>query len=328
MSKSPALSRRALVQAAAAAGATLAFPQVRAQSWPDRPIKWIVPFGPGSGADIVARVYATSLATALGQPVVVDNRAGASGAIGAEAAARSAADGTTLFLGSQSTQASNPGMFRKLPYDPLKSFDAVSLLGSFPLILVTNPAVPAQTVQELAAYAKANPGKLKFAYGTGAAQVTAELFRKLAAADVLLVPYKSNPLAFTAVVAGESDCMVIDPGPSLPLIAAGRVRPLAVTTAKRSALAPQLPTMVEAGMPGYELFGWNALLVPAGTPAPIATRLQKEVETIAANPEVQQKLRTAGIDAQASSSADLRRFMEAELTKWVGHIRSAGMVAE
>ncbi|HYF21746.1 MAG TPA: tripartite tricarboxylate transporter substrate binding protein [Ramlibacter sp.] len=320
------LSRRAAL--AALASTTLAGGSVRAQSWPERPLRLVVPFGPGSGADIVARVYGERLAAALGQPVVVDNKPGASGIIGAEFVARAPADGYTLLLASQSVQASNPGMFKRLPYDPAKSFDPVSLLGSFPLILVTHPSLPVGSVRELVAWSRANPGRLTFAYGTGAAQVTAELFRKLAGAEVLLVPYKSNPLALQAVVAGESNVMVIDPGPGLPLIQAGRVKAHAVTTSTRSALVPQLPTMSEAGMPGYELFGWNALVVPAGTPAAIVERLHKEVGGIAAQPDVRQKLGAAGVDAQAGTPAELRRFMEAELAKWTGHIRAAGIVPE
>ncbi|MBO9513953.1 MAG: tripartite tricarboxylate transporter substrate binding protein [Variovorax sp.] len=324
-----AMSRRSWVQGAAAIVSAGVGRGLFAQpTWPDRAIKWIVPFGAGSGADIVARVYGNAMAPALGQPIVIDNRAGASGAIGADLAARSPADGYTLFLASQSTHASNPGMFKKLPYDPVRSFDPVSLLGSFPLILVTHPSLPAQTVQELVAHARSNPGKLVFAYGTGSAQVTAELFRKLANADVLLVPYKSNPLALTAVVAGEAHCMAIDPGPGLPLMVSGRVRALAVTTGQRSDIVPQLPTMGEAGMPGYELFGWNALMVPAGTPAPIAQRLQVEVVAAARQPGVKQKLVQAGIDAHAGSSEELRQFMEAELAKWTAHIRSSGIVPE
>lgn len=296
-----------------------------AQAWPDRPIRLVVPFGPGSGADIVARTYGEQLAAALGQPVVVDNKPGASGAIGAEFVARAPADGYTLLLASQSTHASNPGMFKKLPYDPVRQFDPVSMLGSFPLILVTHPSVPANGAQELVAYARANPGKLTFAYGTGSAQVTGELFRKIAGTDVLLVPYKSNPLALTAVVAGESQAMMIDPGPGLPLIAAGRVRAHAVSTAARSSVAPNLPTLTEAGFPDYQLFGWSALMVPAGTPAAIIERLNRELRTIAASPEVRSKLRNAGIDAQSTTPAELRRFVEAELAKWTGHIKAAGI---
>ena len=300
----------------------------QAQSWPERPIKLVVPFGAGSGADIVARVYAEKLGAALGQPVVVDNKPGASGVIAAEYVARAAPDGYTLMVASQSTQASNAGMFKKLPYDPMKSFAPISLLGSFPLILVTNPALGVTSLQELVAYVRANPGKLTFAYGTGAAQVTGELFRKLAGADVLLVPYKSNPLALMAVVGGEANAMVIDPGPSLPLIAAGRVRALAVTTSQRSSVAPQLPTMAEAGLPGYELFGWNALVAPAGTPSSLLDKLQAQVTAIAAQTDVRQKLGQAGIDAQASSQAELAKFMESELAKWVSLIRSAGITPE
>ncbi len=322
------LSRRVAVVGMLAATLLAAAGGAQAQSWPDRPLRLVVPFAAGSGADIVARLYGEQLAAALGQPVVIDNKPGASGAIGAEFVARAPADGNTLLLASQSTHASNPGMFKKLPYDPVRNFEPVSLLGSFPLIIVSHPALGVNSVQELVAYARANPGKLTFAYGTGSAQVSAELFRTIAGADVLLVPYKSNPLALNAVVAGESHAMAIDPGPGLPLIAAGRVRGHAVTTAARSSVVPNLPTMAEAGFPAYELYAWNALMVPAGTPAPVIDRLNRELRTIAANPEFRQKLRAAGIDAQSSTPAELRRFVATELTKWTGLIKAAGIVPE
>jgi len=321
-------SRRLAMAATLAATLLAAAGNTLAQSWPDRPVRLVVPFAAGSGADIVARLYGEQLSTALGQPVVIDNKPGASGSIGAEFVARAPADGYTLLLASQSTHASNPGMFKKLPYDPVRNFDPVSLLGSFPLIIVSNPALGANSVQDLVAYARANPGKLTFAYGTGSAQVSAELFRKIAGTDVLLVPYKSNPLALTGVVAGESHAMAIDPGPGLPLIAAGRVRGHAVTTAVRSSVVPNLPTMAEAGFPAYELYAWNALMVPAGTPAAVIERLNRELRAIAAKPEFRQKLNAAGIDAQSSTPAELRRFVEAELAKWTGHIKAAGMVPE
>ena len=321
--------RRTCLSLAAFAAAAVLCATAQAQgAWPDRPLRLVVPFAAGSGADIVARAYGDKLAAALGQAVVVDNRVGAGGAIGAGLAAQAAPDGYTLFLGTQSTQASNVAMYKKLPYDPLKSFDAVSLLGTFPLILVVNPGVPAGNLRELVAWARANPGKLTFGYGTGSAQVNAELFKTLAQADVLLVPYKSNPLALLAVTTNEVNAMVIDPGPSLGLIAAGKVRALAVTTAKRSAVAPQLPTMAEAGMPGYELYGWSAALVPAGTPNAVTARLQTEIARIAVQPDIKQKLDQAGIEARSSTAAELQKFMEAELVKWSTHIRNAGMVPE
>jgi len=321
--------RRTCLSLAAFAAAAVLCATAQAQgAWPDRPLRLVVPFAAGSGADIVARAYGDKLAAALGQAVVVDNRVGAGGAIGAGLAAQAAPDGYTLFLGTQSTQASNVAMYKKLPYDPLKSFDAVSLLGTFPLILVVNPGVPAGNLRELVAWARANPGKLTFGYGTGSAQVNAELFKTLAQADVLLVPYKSNPLALLAVTTNEVNAMVIDPGPSLGLIAAGKVRALAVTTAKRSAVAPQLPTMAEAGMPGYELYGWSAALVPAGTPNAVTVRLQTEIARIAVQPDIKQKLDQAGIEARSSTAAELQKFMEAELVKWSTHIRNAGMVPE
>ena len=321
-------SRRLAMAATLAATLLATTGSSLAQSWPDRPVRLVVPLAAGSGADLVARLYAEQLSTALGQPVVIDNKAGASGAIGSEFVARAPADGYTLLLASVSTHGSNPGMFKKLPYDPVRNFEAVSLLGSFPLIIVSHPGLGANSVQDLVAYARANPGKMTFAYGTGSAQVLAELFRKVAGTDVLLVPYKSNPLALNAVVAGESHAMAIDPGPGLPLIAAGRVRGHAVTTAVRSSVVPNLPTMVEAGFPEYELYAWNALMAPAGTPAPIVERLSREIRAIAAKPDFRQRLRTAGIDAQGSTPAELRRFVEAELAKWTGHIKAAGIVPE
>jgi tripartite-type tricarboxylate transporter receptor subunit TctC len=313
-------------------GAAGAWPLVgSAQStaaWPDRPIHFVVPFGAGSGTDIVARLVGQKLSEAVKQPVIVENKVGASGSIAAAAVARAAPDGYTVFIATQTTQASNVAMFRKLPYDPLKDFESVTLLGSIALILVVNPSVPAQNVRELVAYARAHPGKLSCGFGTGAAQVTGELFRALSKTDLLLVPYKSNPLALQAVVAGEVGMMVIDPGPSLGLIEAGKVRALAVTTASRSSVVPQLPTMAEAGLPGYELSAWYAALLPAGTPAPVRDRLHTELVKIMALPDVRQKLGTAGIDAATSTPAQLTAFVGAELKKWAEHIRNAGITPE
>jgi tripartite-type tricarboxylate transporter receptor subunit TctC len=299
-----------------------------AQQWPDRPIRFIVPFAAGSGTDIVARLVGQKLSEAVKQPVVVENRVGASGAIAASAVARAAPDGYTVFIATQTTQASNAGMFKKLPYDPIKDFEPVTMLGTIPLLLVVNPGVPARTLGELLAHLRANPGKLSIGYGTGGAQVTAELLKTQSKTDVLLVPYKSNPLALQAVIAGEVHMMVTDPGPSLPLIEAGRVRALAVTTAKRTPIAPQLPTMIEAGLPGYELSAWYAALLPAGTPAPVRDRLNAELAKVMGLPEVRQRLGSAGIDAMSSTPAQLASFMESELERWSTHIRNAGITPE
>ncbi len=317
-------SRRALLGLLAATALSTA----QAQQWPDRPVRFIVPFAAGSGTDIVARLVGQKLSEAIKQPVIVENRVGASGAIAAAAVARATPDGYTVFIATQTTQASNAGMFKKLPYEPIKDFEPVTMLGTIPLILVVHPAVPAKTVAELQAHMRANPGKLSIGYGTGGAQVTAELFKTQSKSDVLLVPYKSNPLALQAVIAGEIQMMVIDPGPSLPLIEAGRVRALAVTTAKRTPIAPQLPTMIEAGMAGYELSAWYAALLPAGTPAAVRDRLNAELVKVMALPEVRQQLGSAGIDAMSSTPAQLARFLETELERWSTHIRNAGMIPE
>ena len=328
MNQDPDRHRRRLVTSAAAAALLPLTRGVAAQTWPDKPIRFIVPFGPGSGTDIVARLVGARLGEALKQPVVVENKVGASGAIAAASVARSAPDGYTVFIGTQTTQASNAGMFIKLPYDPIKDFEPVTMLGSIPLIVVINPSIPATTIQELIAWANANPGKLMCGFGTGGAQVTGELFKTLSKADILLVPYKSNPQALNAVVAGEVSMMVTDPGPSLPLIEAGRVRALAVTSAQRSRIAPNLPTMAEAGMTGYELTAWYAALLPAGTPAAIRDRLHAELVRIMATADVRDKLATAGIEALSSTPLELSAFMDAELQKWSGHIRAAGIKPE
>jgi tripartite-type tricarboxylate transporter receptor subunit TctC len=298
------------------------------RTWPDRPVKFIVPFGAGSGTDIVARLVGARLSGALRQPVVVENKVGASGAIAASSVARATPDGYTVFIATQTTQASNPGMFKKLPYDPIKDFEPVTMLGSIPLIVVINPSIPANSIQELVAWARANPGKLSCGFGTGAAQVTGELFKTLSKADILLVPYKSNPQALTAVVANEVGMMVTDPGPSLPLIDAGRVRALAITATRRSAIAPKLPTMAEAGMSGYELSAWYAALLPAATPASIRDRLHAELVKIMAMLDVRQQLRAAGIEAGTSSPQELSTFMTSELKKWATHIHNAGITPE
>ncbi len=328
MNTSPDFRRRTLLAAFAGVPLLPLATGAAAQAWPDRPIKFVVPFGAGSGTDIVARLVGVKLSEALRQPVVVENKAGASGAIGASAVARAAPDGYTVFIGTQTTQATNAGMFRKLSYEPIKDFEPVTLLGTIPLIVVINPAIPANTVQELVAWARANPSKLSCGFGTGAAQVTGELFKTLAKADILLVPYKSNPQALTAVIAGEVGMMITDPGSSLPLIEAGRVRALAVTTAQRSSVAPKLPTMAEAGMNGYELSAWYAALLPTGTPLPIRDRLHAELVKIIAMPDVKQKLAAAGIEPATSSPQELSSFMNSELQKWAMHIRNAGITPE
>ncbi len=320
--------RRAVLAAIVGAPLLSSVAPVFAQAWPERPIRFVVPFAAGSGTDIVARLVGAKLAAALGQPVVVENKVGASGAIAASAVARAAPDGYTVFMATQTTQASNAGMYKRLPYEPIKDFEPVTLLGTIPLLVVINPSIPANDMQQLIAWARSHPGKLSCGFGTGAAQVTGELFKTLSKADILLVPYKSNPQALMAVVANEVGMMVVDPGPSLPLIEAGKVRALAVTTAKRSRVAPGLPTLAEAGMPGYELSAWYAALLPAGTPAPIRDRLHAELAKIVAMPDVRNTLGAAGIEAASSSPQELSALMSTEMQKWAVLIRNAGITPE
>ena len=237
------------------------------QNYPAKPIRLVVPFAPGGGVDITARLLAQSLSANLGQQIVIDNRGGAGGIVGMEIVARAAPDGYTLLMSHVGFTAM-PGLYKKLPFDPVKDFTGVVVAISGVYVLVVNPAVPVKSVQELIAYAKANPGKLGFASaGSGSSiHLAGELFKRMAGIDLLHVPYKGAAPALTDVVAGEVQMMFGTATNTLPMVKAGKLRALAVTSAKRSALAPELPTVAESGLPGFEVVGWYGLAAPAKTP--------------------------------------------------------------
>src|SRR5690349_11525251 len=282
---------------ALAAAAVFAATAASADTWPSRPITIVVPFAPGSGTDSITRIVAQYLQAGLGQNIVVENKVGASGIIAASTVARAAPDGYTLLMATNSTHSANPHLFKSLPYDPVKDFAPVARLGSYVFILVVGKDVPVKTLPELVAYAKQNPGKLSFASGNTTGIVAGETLKSKAGVEILHVPYKSTPPAITDVLGGRVSMMFIDLAPGLEHVRAGNFRALAVTTKERSALLPDLPSLAEAGIPGYDVTSYAALFAPAGTPKEIVDRLNAEVQKVLANPEAKARIAATGFDA-------------------------------
>jgi tripartite-type tricarboxylate transporter receptor subunit TctC len=289
-----------------------------AQIWPDKPLRIIVPFSAGGAVDVVARILAERMATAMGQSIIIDNRLGAGGVIGTEAVARAAPDGYTLLQGTGSTHGANSIVYKKLPYDPIKDFAPVSMSVRSPFILVVHPSVQARTVAELVAYARANPGKLNYAsFGTGSStHLATELFKALTNTNLVHVPYKGSATAVAGTVAGEAQLMFDVLGTSGGHIRAGKLRVLGVGSAKRYALLPDTPTLAEAGVPGFEASVFFGFFAPAGTPRHIIERLNREVRAAVAAPDVREKLVAMGNDVLGSSPEELAETVVAEVAKW------------
>jgi tripartite-type tricarboxylate transporter receptor subunit TctC len=301
-----------------------------AQDYPRRPVRLIVPFPPGGGNDIVARAVARELGKSLGQQLVVDNRAGAGGAIGAELAARSPADGYTLFLGGVGSHVVNPSLHAKLSYDPIRDFAPVTLIASAPSVLVVNPSLPATSVAEFTALAKANPGKLNYASnGNGSsAQLAAVLYESMAGVRMVHVPYKGVAPALVDLMSGEVQLMFGTLVAILPHIKAGRLRALAVTGRTRSALLPEVPTLAESGLPGYEAGSWYGILAPAGTPGAIVARLNAEINAAIRQPEVRERLAAEGAEVLGGTPGDFASHIRAELSRMGKLMREAGVRME
>jgi tripartite-type tricarboxylate transporter receptor subunit TctC len=318
------LARCALAVALAAAAAAAA-----AQGYPTRPVRMIIPFPPGGSNDIVGRMIAAQLGERLGHQVVVDNRGGAGGTIGTELAAKAPADGYTLLLIS-TAYAFNTSIYKKLPYDPVKSFAPVALLGSGPGVLVVNPALPVNSVAELIALAKERPGKLNNASaGIGSFQhLASELFRIQAGIQWLHVPYKGGGPAMMDLMAGQADASVGSLIQMLPHIRSGKLKALGTTGAKRSGVLPDVPTVAEAGVPGYEATNWWGILVPAGTPQAIVERLHRELGAVQASAETKRRFETEGAEAREMSPAEFGAFIAAETVKWARVVKEAGISAE
>ena len=297
-----------------------------AQAWPSKPIKWVVPFAPGGTTDILARTVGEKLGAALGQPVIVENRPGAGGGVGADFVAKSPPDGYTLVGGTISTHAINTSLYKSLPYDPVRDFVPITLIARLPNLLVINPNVPAKNVAELVALMKANPGKYTFASsGNGTSQhLSGELFKSIAGVDMQHVPYKGSPPALQDVVGGQVTMTFDNITTALPLAKAGNLRALAVTTAQRSAVAPEIPTMAEAGLAGYEIGSWQGVFAPAGTPPEIVRRLNTEIVRILKSPEIHDKLIALGAEPVGNSVDEFTAMVKSEVVKWGDVVKRSG----
>ncbi len=295
-------------------------------AYPERPITFVVPFGAGSGTDKLARVLAEEVSKQLGQTVVVENKGGASGFIAAQDVARAKPDGYRIFITSNTTHASNSALFKKLPYDPVKDFAPISKLGNIPLALVVNPdSVPSKTVPEFIAYLKQNPDKVFFGSGSTSARIGGELFKILTGTKISNIDYKSNPQAVVDAVGGQIQMMVADAATTLPLAREGKLRALAMSTLKRSEIAPDLPTLDESGVKGYDLVAWFASYAPAGTPEDVINTLNGAFVKTLNDPKIIKNLQVQGIEAQASTPQELAQFQKAETEKWVDIVAKAGV---
>ena len=299
------------------------------QGYPNKPIRIVVPFGAGSGTDSGTRLLATILSGSLGQPVVVENKPGANGAIGAQAAARAAPDGYTFLMGNNSTHGGNMAVMKQPGYDPVKDFTPVAMVGIFPSFLVVHPSVPAKTPAELVAYAKAHPGALSYASGNTSSLAMAEAFKKALQLDILRVPYQSNPQGLTDVIGGRVSMMFPDVSSSLSHVKSGAVRALAIVSlGERSPLAPDVPTINESVMPGFRYVGWIGLFAPAGTPQPVIDRVGGEIVKAVQNAEFQQKLTQLGAEAKVMGPADFQKFVSVEVVRMPQLLRDAGVTPE
>jgi len=301
-----------------------------AQNYPSKPIRYIVPFPPGGGQDLVARALAPRLTEALGQPVLVDNRPGAATMLGAEVAAKSAPDGYTLFMGSNTTLSINPNLYAKVPYDPIKDFAPVTRVGAAPNLLVVHPSLPVRTVKELAALARSKPGQLNYgSSGAGTpAQLAGVMFSDAAHARLVHVPYRGSGPALTALISGETQLMFSTMTSTLPFVKSGRMRAIAVTSARRALAAPEIPTVAESGYPGFEAITWYGMFVPAGTPAPIIARLNAETVKVLGAAEFRDWLLGQGAEPTGSTPEELGAYVKSELVKYAKIIKDSGMRPE
>lgn len=297
-----------------------------AESWPAKPVRLVVPFPPGGSTDIVGRLIAEKLSKSLGQQVIVDNRAGAGGTIGSDAVAKSAPDGYTLLIGTSSTHAIAPSLYSKLGYDVARDFAPVTLLGTATIMMVVHPTVPAKSVAEFVALAKAKPGEIMFgSTGNGSvSHLTAEHFKSLAGVDMQHVPYKGDTPMTTDLLAGRVHVAFGTAVAFLPHVQAGKLKALAVTDGKPSPVAPNLPTVAASGLPGFEALQWFGILAPAGTPKEIVSRVHAEIVKALELPEVKERLQGLGMQISGGDPEQFGRFMRAESAKWGKVVRDSG----
>jgi len=299
-----------------------------AQTFPAKPVTFIVPFAAGSATDQLARALGTSITQETKQAVVVENKAGASGMMAAQAAAKAPGDGYTVLITTNTTQAANEHLYKKLPYDPVKDFAPVTGLGKGGQVLVVRAEAPYKSAADLIARAKKEPGKLAFGSGSSSSRVAGEMFKQLTHTDILHVPYKSNPNAVTDLLGGQIDFMITDTATGVPQIKGGKLRALGVSTTRRIAQLPDVPTLDEAGVKGYDMGYWFAAYVPAGTPAPVVARLHELLVKGTASAAAKAFFETSGSDAWTTTPEELAKFQATESAKWGRVIKSAGIEAE
>jgi tripartite-type tricarboxylate transporter receptor subunit TctC len=306
--------------------ATLVPAAATAQSYPTKPIRLVVPFPPGGSLDVVARAIGQKLSEAWGQPVVIDNRPGAGGNIGADLVAKSAPDGYTILEGALSTHAVNISLYGKMPYDPVLDFAPITLVAITPNVLVVNATFPVNSVSELIAYAKAHPGALSFGSGSNgsAGHLAGELFKTQAGVDMVHIPYKGGAPALQALLAGDTQLMFDNLANSTPQLKAGRLKALAVTTAKRSTLIPELPTLAEAGLPGFDIYTWWGFMAPAGTPGEIIIKWNAEVTRILGTPEMKAFFAQQGAEPAPTTPEQFAALIRSEIPKYAKIVRDSG----
>lgn len=298
-----------------------------AQGYPTRPVKLVVPFPAGSATDQVARLVGAELQAALGQPFVVENRPGAQGAIAAAEVARAAPDGYTLFVTTNTPQAANVSLFKKLAYDPVRDFSPITRFGTIPFMLMVRPDFPARTLREFLAQVRAQPGRLSAGYGSAGSQVSLAMLKSLGKLDVVEVPYKGIPQTITDTLGGTLHFTFVDMANALAQAKAGKLRGLGVTAARRSALAPEVPAIAEE-LPGYEIIAWFALVGPAGLPEAVVQRLHETNLKILARPETRERFATLGTDVAPLGPQELGRFIQSEIEHWARLVKLAGIQPE
>ncbi|WER47926.1 tripartite tricarboxylate transporter substrate binding protein [Cupriavidus sp. WKF15] len=319
-----------LAAAALAAAVVFSAPAAQAQAYPSKPIRMVVGFPSGGAPDTLARIVSEKISPAWGQPVVVDNKPGAGGNIGAEAVAHAPADGYTLAMGTVGTHSINGALYSKMPYDMVKDFTPVVLVATTPNVLVVHPDVPAKNIAELIALAKAKPGGLTFGTpGVGTSlHVAGELFNSMAGVKIVHVPYKGRAMAIPDLLGGHITMMFDNLPSALPVVKEGKLRALGVTSAKRSPSAPDIPTLAEQGLPGFEADSWFAIFAPANTPKDVVARLNAEFNRIYSLPDVQAKLRTLGLEPVLGTPEKLASYQRAEIAKWAKVVKESGAKAE
>ena len=314
--------------AAALALVALASPAQAQSPYPSKPIRIVVGFPPGGGMALSARVYSAKLQEALNTPIVVENRPGGTGLLAGEHVAKSAPDGYTLLVGASGQMTINPVLIAKHPYDPVRDFAPITTLAQFPMVIAVNPSFPAKTLAELIALARSRPGELNYSHGGATHQVAAEMFNQAVGIQMRNIPYKGGAPAVNAAVAGDVPIVIVDSAAANAQIRAGRLRVLAVTSAQRTPLVPDTPTVAESGVPGYDISVWAGLFAPAGTPSAIVTRLYQEATRAMNAPDTREKLKNIGMDPGGMAPEQLAATIKADIAKYGAIVKAAGIRAE